>query len=92
FFPGKTIVLKRANVLYGDFVTIIEELRSSDYLVLYPIVREKQPETEKILGELEGVVEPEKVIYINGLEYIQIYKVSDIPEAVYEKLLAKNEP
>lgn len=84
--------MKRANVLYGDFVTITEELRSSDYLVLYPIVREKQPETEKILGELEGVVEPEKVIYINGLEYIQIYKVSDIPEAVYEKLLAKNEP
>lgn len=92
FFPGKTIVLKRANVLYGDFVTITEELRSSDYLVLYPIVREKQPETEKIFGELEGVVEPEKVIYINGLEYIQIYKVADIPESVYEKLLAKNEP
>lgn len=92
FFPGKTIVLKRANVLYGDFLTITEELRSSDYLVLYSIVREKQPETEKIFGELEGVVEPEKVIYINGLEYIQIYKVADIPESVYEKLLAKNEP
>ncbi|HNB39906.1 MAG TPA: hypothetical protein PLG52_00305, partial [Anaerolineales bacterium] len=92
FFPGKTIVLKRANVLYGDFVTITDELRNSDYLVLYPIVREKQPETEKIFSELEGVVKPEKVIYINGLEYIQIYKVTDIPETVYEKLLAKNEP
>ena len=92
FFPGKTIVLKRANVLYGDFVTITDELRSSDYLVLYPIVREKQPETEKIFSELEGVVNPEKIIYINGLEYIQIYKVTDIPETVYEKLLAKNEP
>lgn len=92
FFPGHTIVLKRANVLYGDFVTITDELRSSDYLVLYSIVRAKQPETEKILGELEGVVEPEKVIYINGLEYIQIYKVADIPESVYKKLLAKNEP
>lgn len=92
FFSGKTIVLKRANVLYGDFVTITDELRSSDYLVLYPIVREKQPETEKIFSELEGVVKPEKVIYVNGLEYIQIYKVTDIPETVYEKLLAKNEP
>ena len=79
-------------MLYGDFVTITDELRSSDYLVLYSIVRAKQPETEKILGELEGVVEPEKVIYINGLEYIQIYKVADIPESVYKKLLAKNEP
>lgn len=90
YFPGETLVLKRPNVLFGDFVTITEELRSADYLVLYPIVREKHPETEKILSEFEGIVEPEKVIYINGLEYIQIYQVADIPESVYEKLLAKN--
>ncbi|MFM8370256.1 MAG: hypothetical protein ACKOBD_16025, partial [Chloroflexota bacterium] len=90
YFPGETLVLKRPNVLFGDFVTITEELRSSDYLVMYPIVRMKHPETEKILSELEGVVEPEKVIYINGLEYLHIYKVSDIPESVYGKLLAKN--
>ncbi|GAB4500261.1 MAG: hypothetical protein OHK003_19710 [Anaerolineales bacterium] len=90
YFPGETLVLKRPNVLFGDFVTITEELRSADYLVLYPIVREKHPETEKILSEFEGVVEPEKIIYINGLEYIQIYRVADIPESVYEKLLAKN--
>jgi hypothetical protein len=77
---------------YGDFVTIDEELRSSDYLMLYPIVREKHPETQKILSELEGVVEPEKVITINGLEYIQIYWVADIPESVYEALLRKHEP
>ncbi|MBI2333411.1 MAG: hypothetical protein HYU84_14850, partial [Chloroflexi bacterium] len=90
YFPGKTVVLKRANLFYGDFVTITEELRNSDYLVLYPITRAKHPETESILAELEGVVKPEKVIYINGLEYIQIYRVADIPESVYEALLAKN--
>lgn len=87
YFPGKTVVLKRANVYYGDFATITEELRASDYLVLYPITREKQPETEKILGVLEGVVEPEKTIFINGLEYIQVYKVADIPESVYVVLM-----
>ena len=92
YFPGKTVVLKRANLFYGDFVTIADELRNSDYLVLYPIARAKQPETEKILMELEGVVEPEKIIYINGLEYIQIYRVADIPESVYEALLEKHEP
>lgn len=90
-FPGETLVLKRPNVLFGDFVTITEELRSADYLVLYPIVREKHPETEKILSEFEGIVEPEKVIYINGLEYVQIYRVADIPETVYEALLLKHE-
>ncbi len=90
YFPGETLILKRVNVLNDDFVTITTELRSSDYLVLYPITRHIHPETEKILGELEGVVEPEKVIYINGLEYIQIYRVADIPESVYEALLKKH--
>ncbi|NWF65115.1 MAG: glycosyltransferase family 39 protein [Chloroflexi bacterium] len=92
YFPGETIVLKRINVLNDDFVTITDELRSSDYLVLYPITRAKHPETEKILSEFEGVVEPEKIIYINGLEYMQIYKVADIPESVYDALLKKHKP
>ena len=82
-------MLKRANVFYGDFATITTELRGSDYLVLYPITRAKHPETEKILGVFERTVAPEKVIYINGLEYIQIYRVGDIPESVYEALLAQ---
>jgi len=92
YFPGETVVLKRPNVLFNDFVTITEEMRSADYLVLYPIAREKHPETEKILSEFEGVVAPEKVIMINGLEYLQIYRVADIPESVYEALLKKHEP
>lgn len=87
YFPGKTVILKRANVYYGDFATITDELRNSDYLILYPITRKVHPETEKVLGVLEGVVEPEKTIFINGLEYIQIYRVMDIPEAVYEALM-----
>lgn len=91
FFPGKTVVLKRAHVLYGDFITIVNETQKADYLVLYPIVRQKQPETEKLFSELEGVVVPEKVIFINGLEYIQIYKTSDIPQSVYERWLEKQE-
>lgn len=90
YFPGETVVLKRAHLVEDDFVTITEELRKADYLVLYPITRVKHPETEKILRELEGVVTPEKVITINGLEYIQIYRVVDIPESVYDALLAKH--
>lgn len=87
YFPGKTVVLKRANVYYGDFATITDELRNSDYLVLYPITRKIHPETEKVLGVFEGVVKPEKTIFINGLEYVQIYRVADIPESVYAALM-----
>ncbi|NOT04478.1 MAG: hypothetical protein HOP27_07740 [Anaerolineales bacterium] len=85
FFPGKTLVFKRVYLIDEDFATITKDMRNSDYLVLYPIVREKQPETEKILGALQSV-NPEKIILINGLEYIYIYKIADIPESVYSEL------
>ena len=86
YFPGETVDLKRIYLIDEDFATITAEIRSSDYLVLYPVTRSFHPETEKILGKLEGVVEPEKTIHINGMEYIQIYHVPDIPESVYEAL------
>ena len=89
YFPGETLVLKRVYFVNDDLAAIANEIQSSDYLVLYPITRSIHPETEKVLVEFEGVVEPEKVITINGLEYIQIYRVADIPESVYEALLKK---
>lgn len=85
FFPGETLVFKRVYLLDESFEQIADEIRSSDYLVLYPIARKKQPETEKILGVLKDVT-PEKTILINGLDYLYIYHVPDIPEAVYEDL------
>lgn len=90
YFPGETLVLKRVYFINDDLASIVKEIRSSDYLVLYPITRSIHSETEKVLAEFEGVVKPETVIYINGLEYIQIYRVADIPESVYEALLKKN--
>lgn len=85
FFSGETLVFKRVYLIENDFTTIADDMLSSDYLVLYPIVKKAQPETKKILGVLQDVP-PEKTIFINGLEYIQIYRMMDIPEAVYEKL------
>jgi hypothetical protein len=85
FFPGETLILKRIYLIDDDFATIEKEMRNSDYLVLYPVVREMQPETEKILGALQGII-PEKTIIINDIEYIYIYRIADIPEAVYEAL------
>ena len=85
YFPGETLVFKRVYLIDKDFTSIADEIQSSDYLVLYPIVREKQPETEKIFEALQDV-QPEKTIYINGLEYITIYKVTDIPQNVYDVL------
>ena len=92
YFPGETIVLKRANVLNDNFAEIVDDIRRSDYLVLYPITRANHPETEDLLSAFEGGVEPEKTIYIDGLEYIQVYKVTDIPDRVYDALLKEHKP
>jgi len=86
FFPGETLVFKRVYLITSDYSTITNEMRESDYLVLYPIIRKQQPETEKIFRAFQDI-SPEKTIIINGLDYIYIYRTMDIPEAVYEKIL-----
>ncbi|MFN8383828.1 MAG: glycosyltransferase family 39 protein [Anaerolineales bacterium] len=85
FFPGKTMVFKRIYLIEKDYSTISEEIQKNDYLVLYPIVRKKQPETERVLGALQDIT-PEKTIVINGLDYVYIYRVADIPKEVYEEI------
>lgn len=85
FFPGETMVFKRIYLIEKDYTTISAEIQKNDYLVLYPIVRKKQPETEKVLGPLKDVT-PEKTIVINGIDYVYIYRVADIPKEVYEEI------
>lgn len=85
FYPGETVVLKKIYLIEGDLLQIANDIRRADYLVLYVIVQNNQAESEKLLGALQGVV-PEKTIIINDMEYIRIYKVTDIPESVYEEL------
>ena len=85
FFPGETVVFKRIHLLEKNYSEIVDEMRKSDYLVLYPIVRAKQPETEKVLVALQDI-KPEKIIVINGLDYVYIYRIADIPETAYKKI------
>lgn len=86
FFPGETLVFKRIYLIDETYSAVVDEIRKSDYLVLYPIVRKKQPEMEKVLMALQSVT-PEKTIFIHGLEYVLIYRTSDIPESVYEEII-----
>lgn len=85
-FAGETLVFKRVYLIDESYEQIVKETKSSDYLVLYPVIREKQPETEKLFTAFENVT-PEKTIVINGIDYVYIYNVSEIPESVYEALL-----
>jgi 4-amino-4-deoxy-L-arabinose transferase-like glycosyltransferase len=85
-FAGETLVFKRVYLVDESYEQIVEETKSSDYLVLYPVIRNQQPETEKLFTAFENAT-PEKTIVINGIDYVYIYNVSEIPESVYEALL-----
>ncbi len=75
YFPGHTLLF--APVLFGDKPQLIEKLREADYLVMYAGLEERLP----LLKEMT----PEHVIELNGREYVQIYRVSDVPSSFYSE-------
>jgi len=85
FYSGDTSVLKKVYLREPEYSDVISGTRDSDYLVLYSALQNNQPESVKLLRILQ-VVQPEKIIFINGVEYVRIYKTTDIPESVYDEM------
>ena len=74
YYPGKTLLFK--PILFDDKAQLIENLRESDYLVMYSGLEERLP----LLKELT----PEHVIELYGRTYVEIYRVADIPASFYK--------
>lgn len=85
FYEGETDVLKKVYLTEPGFPSIVSGMQDSDYLVLYSVLQNSQSESVEYLKIMQAV-QPEKIIYINGVEYVSIYKTSEIPESVYESL------
>jgi hypothetical protein len=85
FYPGETEVLKKAYLLERGLPSIIIEMRKAEYLVVYSAVQDYQPESREFLSALSGV-QPEHEITIRGSVAARIYRISEIPESVYEKM------
>ena len=85
YFPGVThpLMYQSYDYLSDRSATWV---RASDYLVIYDIQQRPIHMGAKLLAALEGVA-PEHVITLNGLQYASIYKVSELPERVFESLL-----
>jgi hypothetical protein len=73
YYPGKTLLFK--PVLFDDKPQLIENLRQSDYLVVYADLEERLP----LLKELP----PEYVIEMYNTPHVEIYRVADIPSAFF---------
>jgi len=85
FYPGNTEVLKKVYLIEPGYPSIILGMQNAEYLVLYSVLQNRQPESVDLLRILQNV-QPEKVIFINAVEYVRIYKTADIPESVYDEM------
>jgi hypothetical protein len=83
FFPGQSDILKFG--FSEDDKPYIEQIRNSDYLVFYTIRQKTKPDDIKLMRFLQDVP-PERVIFIDGIEYVRIYKIADLPENIYDAL------
>jgi hypothetical protein len=72
-FRGETLILK--PVFFDDREQLLDNLGQSDYLVVYAGLEQRLP----MLAEMR----PEKVIDLNGREYVNIYDLSAQPPAVF---------
>lgn len=79
FFPGEVVHLS-PGIPWDQ--KRVDGLRESEFLVIYPLIQLAKNEPKELLAALQGV-EPDHVIWIDGIEYIWIYKVSELPDAVF---------
>jgi hypothetical protein len=81
-FPGQVSVFKPTYSLEQD---ALDHLRSTDYFVVY-YAQQKKRDIPTGFIQIMAAATPEKVIWFNGIEYVRIYKVSALPEAVFKAL------
>jgi hypothetical protein len=81
-FPGTVLVFKPMYALKQDS---LDNLRSVDYLVVYYAQQKSRDIPTGFIKIMEPAT-PEKVIWFNGIEYVRIYKVSELPKSVFTAL------
>ena len=85
FFPGETEPLKGVYQDPENVPQLIETLRRSNYLVIYYAHQKIRNLPANVMAALEGIA-PEHVIWLNGIEYVRIYRVEDLPPSFYASL------
>ncbi|MGA7194941.1 MAG: glycosyltransferase family 39 protein [Anaerolineales bacterium] len=83
FFPGTTLVINDVSVVHPS-PAIIKYLRASSYVVL----DHRFQQAYNDLAGFEGIT-PEKIIWINGVEYFDIYRATDLLERINANLTSQ---
>jgi 4-amino-4-deoxy-L-arabinose transferase-like glycosyltransferase len=85
FYPGRTEQLKPVYADAENVPQLKQILHSSDYLVIYYELEKERDSPANVMGALKGAV-PEKIIWLNNIDYIHIYRVDLLPPQFYEAL------
>ncbi|MFH1184043.1 MAG: glycosyltransferase family 39 protein [Chloroflexota bacterium] len=85
FYSGATEPLKTVYTDAENVPQLQEILRKSDYLVIYYALQHGRNSPPNVMRALEGA-SPEKTIWLNGIEYVRIYALGELPGDFYDRL------
>lgn len=85
FYPGSTISFRPYYADGEHAEDLLNNLNASQYLVVYYANQGQLPHYQSFLKVLSAV-EPFHVIWMNGYEYIRIYKIDDFSPEIFEAL------
>jgi len=83
FYPGETTRFKPYYIDDGHEQDLLHEMRSADYLVLYDANQRKMEKYTPLFDALSDVA-PTHEIWLDGYQYVTIYKIDDFPQTVFE--------
>lgn len=85
FYPGATKELKPVYANMENVPQLIDVIHGSQYVVLYYELEHERNSPANVMQALDSV-QPEKSIWLNGIEYIRIYRVDQLPQGFYAAL------
>src|SRR5574340_1133037 len=85
FYRGTTEPLKTVYAEAENVPQLVQLLRRTDYLVIYYAIQHGRQTPANVMRALDGV-NPEKTIWLNGIEYVRIYAMADVPSDFFDRL------
>ncbi|HSR19950.1 MAG TPA: hypothetical protein VLL49_03455, partial [Anaerolineales bacterium] len=78
--PLKTVYAEAENV-----PQLQQVLRRSQYLVIYYALQHGRNAPANVMRALEDLT-PETTIWLNGIEYVRVYALHELPSDFYDRL------
>lgn len=85
FYPGKSVSFRPYYVDGAHAIDLLSNIQSADYLVVYYANQGGMEKYQAYLNVLSAV-EPMHVIWMDGYEYVRIYKVDSFPPEIFGEL------